>query len=103
MGLYLSYVMPLAFALLRKLQGRHPPYGPFQLGRWSIPVNIVGLAFGAFIVIFLPFPSVPPVTGATMYYAAPILGFVLLLALVDWKISGHGRFEVPIHIPEHSG
>jgi choline transport protein len=28
MGLYLSYVMPLAFSLIRKLQGRHPPYGP---------------------------------------------------------------------------
>ena len=101
MGLYLSYVMPLAFALMRKLQGHHPPYGPFRLGIWSIPVNIAGLAFGIFMVIFLPFPSVLPVTGATMNYAAPILGFVLLLALVDWFVSGHKRFEVPTHNSEH--
>ena len=101
MGLYLSYVMPLAFALIRKLQGRHPIYGPFQLGIWSIPVNIAGLAFGIFMVIFIPFPVVLPVTAATMNYAAPILGFVMLLALIDWFTSGHKRFEVPTHAPEH--
>ncbi|KAK5730374.1 hypothetical protein LTR15_000311 [Elasticomyces elasticus] len=101
MGLYLSYVMPLAFVLIRKLQGRHPNYGPFRLGIWSIPVNIVGLAFGIYMVIFLPFPSVLPVTGATMNYAAPILGFIMLMALGDWFVSGRKRFEVPTHAPEH--
>jgi choline transport protein len=103
LGLYLSYVFPLAFALLRKIQGHHPPYGPFRLGIWSIPVNIVGLAFGVFMVVFLPFPSVLPVTGATMNYAAPILGGVLVLALGDWVVSGRRRFEVPTHMPEHYG
>ncbi|RMD40950.1 hypothetical protein DV735_g4164, partial [Chaetothyriales sp. CBS 134920] len=88
-GLYFSYVMPLAFALLRKLQGRHPPYGPFKLGIWSIPVNIIGLAFGIFIVIFLPFPPILPVTAATMNYAAPILGAVALLALLDCCGDGY--------------
>lgn len=101
MGLYLSYVIPLAFVLLRKLQGRHPAYGPFHLGIWSIPVNIAGLAFGIFIVIFLPFPPILPVTAATMNYAAPILGAVMLLALVDWFTSGRKRFEVPTSMPEH--
>ena len=101
MGLYLSYIFPLAFVLIRKLQGQHPPYGPFYLGKWSIPVNIAGLAFGIFIVIFLPFPTVLPVTAATMNYAAPILGAVMLLALVDWFISGHKRFEVPTGVPDN--
>ncbi|RMZ79610.1 hypothetical protein DV737_g3311, partial [Chaetothyriales sp. CBS 132003] len=94
-GLYFSYVMPLAFALLRKLQGRHPPYGPFRLGIWSIPVNVAGLAFGIFIVIFLPFPPMLPVTGATMNYVAPILGAVVVLALVDWFVGGRKRFDSP--------
>jgi choline transport protein len=72
-----------------------------SLGIWSIPVNIFGLAFGIFMVIFLPFPPVLPVTGATMNYAAPILGFVLLASLVDWVVSGRKRFEVPTHSAEH--
>jgi choline transport protein len=101
MGLYLSYVIPLGFVLARKLQGQHPPYGPFRLGIWSIPVNIAGLAFGIFIVIFLPFPVVLPVTAATMNYAAPILGAVMVGALLDWFISGRKRFEVPTSMPEH--
>jgi len=101
MGLYLSYVLPLAFVLARKLQGRHPPYGPFRLGVWSIPINIAGLAFGIFMIIFLPFPVVLPVTASSMNYASPILGAILIGALFDWFISGHKRFEVPTSMPEH--
>ena len=94
-GLYLSYVIPLFFVLLRKLEGNPPEYGPYRLGRWSIPVNIAALAFGIFIVIFLPFPAMQPVTWANMNYAGPILIVVLLVALLDWSISGRKRFQVP--------
>ena len=100
MGLYLSYAIPLFFVLLRKLEGNHPPYGPYHLGKWSIPVNIAGLVFSVFIVIFLPFPSMQPVTAANMNYAGPILAAVLVLALVDWFISGRKRFQVPTSLPE---
>jgi choline transport protein len=99
-GLYLSYVIPILFVLIRKLEGNPPQYGPYSLGRWGIPINIIAIAFGTFIVIFLPFPIVQPVTAETMNYAAPILGAVFLMALADWFISGKHRFEVPTSKPE---
>lgn len=94
-GLYASYVIPILFIVLRKLEGRQPTYGPFQLGRWGLPINLFGLAFGIFIIIFLPFPPIQPVTAVNMNYAGPILVGILVLALVDWFASGRKRFEVP--------
>ena len=100
LGLYMSYAIPLLFILIRRLEGRAPPPGPWNLGKWSIPVNIVGLAFAIFIIIWLPFPSARPVTAANMNYAGPIIIAIFIIALVDWFISGRKRFEVPTSKPE---
>lgn len=101
MGLYISYVIPVIFILIRKLQGRPPARGPFYLGRWGIPINIFAICFGIYIIVFTPFPVFRPVTAENMNYAGPILGFVVLLALVDYFISGHKRFILPKSEPGH--
>ncbi|ERF75937.1 hypothetical protein EPUS_01303 [Endocarpon pusillum Z07020] len=96
LALYISYLVPISLILLRKLEGRHPAYGPFRLGRWGIPINIFALLYGIFIVIWLPFPPVLPVTALNMNYAGPVMIAVIIIALLDWVISGHKRFSVPV-------
>jgi hypothetical protein len=94
---------PIAFFMIRKLQNRHPNYGPFTLGRWGIPINIIALVWGIFIIVWLPFPTFLPVTKDTMNYAAPVWGGCLLVALIDWFINGHKRFDVSVETePEES-
>jgi hypothetical protein len=48
-----------------------------------------------FVVIWMPFPQVLPVTGTNMNYAGPLFGAVILGALLDWVINGYKRFKVP--------
>jgi choline transport protein len=52
--------------------------------------------WGIFIIIWLPFPGLLPVTKDTMNYAAPVWGACFLIAVIDWLITGHSRFNVPI-------
>ena len=54
------------------------------------------LAYLLFIIIWIPFPTVLPVTGSNMNYAGPILLAAILGGITDWVISGHKRFEFPI-------
>lgn len=96
LALYISYLVPISLILLRKLEGRHPAYGPFRLGRWGIPINIFALLYGIFVVIWLPSPPVLPVTALNMNYAGPVMIAVIIIALLDWAISGHKRFSVPV-------
>lgn len=96
LGLYVSYFFPILFILLRKLRGPAPPYGPFQLGRWGVPVNVFALCYLIFIITWMPFPSVLPVDKDTMNYAGPIFGGMVLLALADWSLYGRRRFQMPV-------
>lgn len=95
-ALYISYFIPILFLVIRKLQNRHPAYGPFKLGRWGLPINLFSLVYIIYIIVFLPFPSMRPVTALNMNYAGPLVGAVILMALGDWFISGRKRFSVPI-------
>ena len=54
-GLYTSYATPI---FLRITSGRDKLVpGTFSLGRWSIPIGAVAVAWVAFINILLLFPS----------------------------------------------
>ncbi|KAF2122219.1 amino acid/polyamine transporter I [Lophiotrema nucula] len=95
-ALHVSYFLPILFILLRKLRGPPPPYGPFKLGALGIPVNILALCYLVYVVSWMPLPNFLPVTKDNMNYAGPIFGAVLIGALLDWFISGHKRFAIPI-------
>jgi choline transport protein len=95
-ALYISYVLPIVFFALAKFRGDPISYGPFRLGRWGIPVNLFSIAYGIFILVWLPFPPYMPVTALNMNYGGPVMGVVIIFALVDWFIWGRKRFSVPV-------
>jgi choline transport protein len=43
----------------------------------------------------MSFPQVLPATKDNMNHAGPLLGAVIVGALIDWVIGGHKRFKVP--------
>jgi choline transport protein len=95
-ALYISYIIPIFFIILWKIRGAHIPYGPIRLGRWGLPINLLALCYGIFIVIWLPFPPYMPVTASNMNYGGPVVGAVILFALIDWFVSGKNRFVPPV-------
>jgi choline transport protein len=95
LSLYISYMLPILFFMIRKIEGRHPTYGPFTLGKWGIPINLIALLYAGYMVVFMSFPTFLPVTSTTMNYAAPVWIGCLIFALGDWFVSGHKRFVVP--------
>jgi hypothetical protein len=88
--------------MLRKIRGPHLDYGPFKLGRWGIPINLASLAYIVYAATWMPFPTILPVTAQNMNYVGPIFLFIISAALIDWSISGHKRFDVPVarHVSE---
>src|SRR4051794_30686498 len=91
LALHISYFLPILFILLRKIRHQHPSYGPFKLGRWGIPLNLFGIGYLVYVILWMPFPQLLPVTRDNMNYAGPIFGGVVLLAMADWCGSGRWR------------
>lgn len=92
-----SYLMPLLARLL-SLVTAEPFYdigGLYSLGRWSIPLNIIGVLYLLFTVITFNLPTVTPVDSQNMNYTSAAVGVVMLIALVTWFTTGRSRFRGP--------
>lgn len=96
LSLYISYIIPITLVLIRKLEGRHPKYGPFHLGKWGIPINLFAILYGCYLTVFLAFPVYYPVDRETMNYAAPLWLACFVIAVGCWFIFGHKKFNIPV-------
>jgi hypothetical protein len=74
--------------------------GPFNLGRFSVPLNIISIIWICFFSIILCFPAVNPVDAQSMNYASLMIGGVLVLSLGFWFAVGHKRYTGPVHTAE---
>ncbi len=89
-GLYLSYGIPLLLkvrAVRRGLWVAHHN-GPWNLGRWSVPVNVIALVWIAFITVLFVLPP-NHLTGCIF------LGALGSLAVFYWA-RVRGRFKGPV-------
>ena len=96
LALYISYLIPIALLVVKRMRGDNIAFGPFNLGRMGLATNVFALVYGVFIVIFLPFPSVKPVTSVNMNYAGPVFAFVLVFAVCDWVLRGRHTYTGPL-------
>jgi len=87
-ALYASYGLPVALGLVARRSGRWTTRGPWDLGRWSTPVNAVALAWIAVSMVLFVLPP-NELAGKTF------LGSTLLLS-VWWFGWQRKRFRPPI-------
>ena len=57
-GIYIAFQMIVLAALIARLRGWRPT-GPFQLGAWALPVNVVALIYGVGALINMIWPRAP--------------------------------------------
>lgn len=86
-SMYVSYFIAILMMVFARLSSSPPPVGPWTMGRLGMPVNLFALVYTAYIIVWLPFPTTMPITGANFNYSSPILGFVILAALALWMVK----------------
>lgn len=91
---FFSYSVAIACLLYARLAG-NVTMGEWNMGRWGVPVNVYALIYSLYIMVFLPFPSVLPVTASGMNYMGPVFGFVLFVIIAWWFLYGKSRWQGP--------
>lgn len=78
-GLYVAYGLPIFLKLRAEARGVFQPkhYGPWNLGRWSRPINVVSLLWIVFICIIM---VIPP--NQMALYA--LIGLLVILLIMDF-------------------
>ncbi|KAH8927029.1 APC amino acid permease [Atractiella rhizophila] len=92
-GLYISYVIPVAF---RMIERKNFKKGPFHLGRMSMPVAFVAIAWVCFITIVFVLPELNPITSQTLNYTPVACGAILVGSLIWWFLDARKWFKGPI-------
>ncbi len=90
-ALYIAYALPIWLNLRNKLRARGefttPAIAPWSLGRWGIPLNLVAIAWVAFITLLF---SIPP-----NELAGWSLGALIVFMGLYWAIDARHRFTGP--------
>ncbi|TVY84852.1 putative amino-acid permease [Lachnellula suecica] len=69
--------------------------GPYQLGMWQKPVNIITCTWVFFISIVLLFPTIRPVTALNMNYASAVGAFIAVFSLGWWFAGARKTYTGP--------
>ncbi|EXJ91531.1 hypothetical protein A1O3_00079 [Capronia epimyces CBS 606.96] len=97
LGFYFSYAIPTVLFAMRRFSTDNPiRFGPWTLGRFGLAINILSVVFCLFLIIFLPFPPILPVTSQNMNYASPVFVGVMVIAAVNYFLRARKRFHGPI-------
>ena len=92
-----SYAMPIFLRLIYGLKNAVVPLGPFQLGKWGVPINMFAACWCTYLTIFLCFPTMMPANKENMNYSALIFGACLLMAGGTWLLYGRRSYLGVLH------
>ncbi|MGD3109487.1 amino acid permease [Streptomyces sp. YGL11-2] len=83
-GITPAYAIPIFLRI--KNRRRFEP-GPWNLGRWGIPIGVVAVAWVAFVTVLFCLPQHAPITLGTFNYAPIALVAVLAAATLWWWLA----------------
>eukprot|EP00887_Chlorella_sp_A99_P005312 scaffold1.g5312.t1 len=103
-GLYISYVVPVAMRILLARKTFKP--GPFSLGVFSDLIGGAAILWVLFITALFVLPTAYPVTKDNLNYAGVAVGIVLVFSFGWWllpgKLGARTWFKGPVRQVERS-
>jgi len=90
-----SYLIPIVLLIRKRIRNEKINFGPWNLGRWGLAVNIFAAAYTLLTVIFTFFPPSVPVTATTMNWSCVVYGGVVILGFLYYVLRGHKYYIGP--------
>ncbi len=94
-GLYFSYIIPVYLAWRARGTLTEPPRGPWHLGRFGPPINLIAILWVVFITMILSIPN-------GMLAGEAMAGLTIVLGLW-YAVSERRRFRGPVWAAQRLG
>ncbi|CAN8104703.1 unnamed protein product [Discula destructiva] len=98
-SLMFTYICSLSCILYQRI--KHPellPAARWSLGRWGVPVNIIGLVYSAFAFFWSFWPTYTPVDAGNFNWAVVIFTAVFIACLVAYHFQGRRIYQGPVKV-----
>ncbi|KAI9793073.1 MAG: hypothetical protein M1816_000971 [Peltula sp. TS41687] len=95
-GYFSSYLISIFLVILRRLRKLPLEPGPWNLGRFGLPVNIFAFFYTLLVLILSFFPPSTPVTAQTMNWSVVVYSAVLIFGIIFYFTYGHKHYQGPL-------
>lgn len=98
-ALMYTYIISISCLIYRKI--RHPETLPpcrWNLGRWGLAVNIIGLLYCCFALFWSLWPPATEVSLENFNWSVVIFGAVFIISLVMYLVKGQKEYSGPVAI-----
>jgi choline transport protein len=96
LALMSTYLVSLSCVVWRRLFGDPLPSSPWSLGRLAMPINLLGIAYCVFLIIFLPWPGAVPVVPASMNWACLMFGGIMIISGLYYVLHARKVYHGPV-------
>ena len=86
LALMSTYLVSMTCIIWRRIWGDPLPASPWTLGRLGLPINVVGWCYCVFLIIFLPWPSIPDPPPEYMNWSCVMFGGIMILASIYYVV-----------------
>lgn len=100
-SLMITYMISIGCVLYRRI--KHPELLPtcqWSLGRWGVPVNIIGVLYSSHAFFWCFWPEATPVEPSTFNWAVVMFGATAILAGIDFAVRGRKQYKGPVVLVE---
>jgi choline transport protein len=95
-GYFSSYLVPIIFMVVKRF-GKEPiQFGPWNLGKFGLPINVFAIAYTALTLVFSFFPPGVPVTALNMNWSIAVWGGTIWFGIIYYTFSGHKKYKGPL-------
>ncbi|KAK2829927.1 hypothetical protein FQN49_007119 [Arthroderma sp. PD_2] len=94
-GYMSSYIIVISVMIYKRLTSNSVSFGPWNLGRFGLPINIFAIVYTVITVLFAFFPPTVPVTPENLNYSAVVYGGVVIFGVIYYMTWGHKTFVGP--------
>ncbi|KAL4805351.1 amino acid/polyamine transporter I [Aspergillus unguis] len=98
-ALMYTYIISISCMIYRKIV--HPetlPARRWDMGRYGLPVNIIGLAYSCFALFWSLWPGTRYVTAENFNWSIVIFGGVAVISFVMYVVKGRREYTGPVVI-----
>lgn len=69
------------------------PKGPFDLGKFGLPLNFISVLWITFFSVILCIPPFSPITPENFNWSPVMIGGVMAFSLLFWLMSGRYNYK----------
>ncbi|EMD61337.1 hypothetical protein COCSADRAFT_147942 [Bipolaris sorokiniana ND90Pr] len=80
----------------KRLRGEPLLPSRFDLGKWGLAINAIGMCYLSIAMVFSAFPAVPNPSAIEMNWSSPIFGCLIIFSMSYYYVVGRHNYRGPV-------